>query len=153
TTVTWVLDTSGNWTNGLSWLADTGPGSGNIVVFAGLAGGTSTVDESLTLAGLQFSVLQLGSLTLNETGGNTITISSGNVISYGALFNVNLNVPILGAGGLWLNGGTGTVTLNPGTGSNTYSGTTEIYGGATLSDGEANSYSANSVMYVGSVGN
>ncbi len=152
TTVTWILDSSGNWSTDTSWLLNAGPANGDIVVFDDLAGGTSTIDESLTLAGMQFTVAQLGPLTLNETGGNTITISSGDVISYGALFNVNLNVPILGAGGLWLNGGTGTVTLNPGASSNTYTGSTEIFGGGTLSDGEANSYSASSIMYVGSVG-
>jgi fibronectin-binding autotransporter adhesin len=152
TTVSWDSLTSANWTSGGAWLGGIVPGNGDIVTFQGLASGTSTVNESLSLGGMQFSILQIGPMTLNATGGNTITIQSGGVIAYGALFDVNLNVPILGAGNLWLNGGTGTVTLNPGTGSNTYTGSTEVFGGGTLADGEANSFSAGSVLFPGGTG-
>jgi len=125
------------------------PTNNGTVTFNSLGNGTSTMDADYSLTGLTFSSL-LGSLTLTNSGGHILTIQSGDSIAFATNTAVNLYLPIAGPGNLLLNGGTGTLTLNPGTGSNTYSGATQVYAGGTLTDGEANSSSANSVIYVGS---
>jgi fibronectin-binding autotransporter adhesin len=151
-TVSWNLLTSGDWSNSSSWFGDAGPITGSYVTYQGLAAGTSVVDETVAISGLETTNLLVGPLTITSTGGNYISLQSGATISQGSIFALNLNVPIEGAGNLAADGGIGVVKLNPGTGSNTYSGSTVIAGGDTLADGEANSYSPNSVMYVGGTG-
>jgi fibronectin-binding autotransporter adhesin len=153
TTVSWDSFTTGNWSNSADWFGGVGPATGYIVTFQGLAGGTSNVDETVAIGDLETNYLLTVPLTITATGGNYISLQSGATISQGSASALNIYAPIEGSGGnLWLNGGTGVVTLNPGTGSNTYSGSTEVFGGGTLVDGEANSYSPNSVMYIGGTG-
>jgi autotransporter-associated beta strand protein len=141
-TTTWtpasgVWSVSGNWVGGVPVAADT-------VIFDSNA--TSTVDAAYVFTNLEFTG---GTLVLNSSSGS---LSASNGIFYSGGPSVTINVPIIGSGNLWLNGGTGTVTLNPGANANTYSGSTEVFAGATLTDGGANSYSPNSVMYVGGTG-
>jgi fibronectin-binding autotransporter adhesin len=146
---TYWYTSSGVWSNPADWYLSlpANDGSANLVFnYSGTV--TSTVDTSYSIYSLALSGAT-GSLTIGSSGGSTLTIASGGSISYGDTQTVALDVPILGAGSLLLNGGTGTVTLNPGTGSNTYSGSTMVYAGGTLQDGEVDSFSPNSVLYVG----
>lgn len=138
-----------NWSTSLNWVVAPPNNGTDILIFSGLSPFTSTVNTNWSLSSLSVASTA-GALTLDSTGGATLNIGSG--FYYGGFASVAVNVPIAGVGEFWLNGGTGTVTLNPGTGSNTYSGTTEVFGGATLADGEANSYSAGSVLYPGGTG-
>lgn len=138
--------TSGNWSN-------TPPNNGtDVIVFTNPSSYTSTVDTNWSINTLTVTGTA-GPLVLDNSGGATLTIGgAGGGFFYGGASSVAVNVPIAGTGNFWLNGGTGTVTLNPGAGSNTFSGSTEVFGGATLADGEANSFSANSVLYPGGTG-
>jgi fibronectin-binding autotransporter adhesin len=130
-----VWSNSGNWSNGT-------PIVGSDVNFTTTA--TSTVDGAFSMANLNFS----GGVQVVNSSSGSLNVSG--TISYSGGGPVSINVPISGTGNLWLNGGTGGLTLNPGPGANTYSGTTQVFAGGTLSDGEVNSYSPNSILYVGS---
>lgn len=129
-----VWSFSGNWDMG-------SPVPGSTVIFNSIV--TSTVDGPYQMNLLEFVG---GNTTLNDAGG---LLNVAGSISYGGGFGAAINVPITGTGSLLLNGGTGTLTLNPGGGSNTFSGSTQVYANGTLADGEANSFSPNSALYVG----
>ena len=140
-----------NWTTSGNWTPSLPPNNGtDITVFSGISSFTSTVNANWSLSTLTVASTA-GTLTLNNSGGSTLTIGSG--FFYGGLANVAVNVPIAGAGNFWLNGGTGTVTLTaPSPGANTFSGTTQISLGGTLTDGADYSFSPNSDLYVGGGG-
>jgi fibronectin-binding autotransporter adhesin len=141
-----------NWSDTSNWASGTPVNNGTAqITFTNATAYTSTVDTSFSITNVMVSSTA-GALTLNNSGGATLTISSG--FFYGGSSPLTVNVPILGAGEFWLNANPGTVTMGGGSGLSTYSGTTEIFGGATLQDtaGTANSFSANSVFYVGGTG-
>jgi autotransporter-associated beta strand protein len=150
---TWIAS-SGLWSNNVDWLGTVLPtnGASGTATFNGVSAQTSTLDLNYQLGDLYFQ--NTGALTLNNSAGQTITINGSAVISYGNTGSVALDVPVIDSGGatggIWLNGGTGTLTLNPGGANlNTYSGSTRVYGGGTLADGADYSFSANSELDVG----
>jgi fibronectin-binding autotransporter adhesin len=145
----WIgLGGNTDWSTSLNWTPTPPPNNGtDTIVFSSVLPFTSTVDTNWSISTLTIASTA-GSLSLVGSPGATLTINSG--FFYGGLGgSVAVDVPIAGAGNFWLNGGTGTVTLNPGAGSNTYSGSTEVIAGGTLADGEANSFSPNSLLTVG----
>ena len=142
-TTTWIGG-NGVWSFPLNWSL-LAPLPLDTVVFDSSV--TTTVDAAYTFTNLEFTG---GAVTLNSSSGS---LSASNGIFYAGGGPVAINVPIIGTGNFWLNGGTGTVTLTtPTPGANTYSGTTEIFEGATLADGATDSFSANSVLYPGGTG-
>jgi len=127
--------TAGNWSNGV-------PNSADTVVFNSPA--TASVDQAFVVNSIQFNG---GSQNITD-GGGSLNVSG--LISYSGGTGVSIEAPIGGTGDLWLNGGTGTLTLNPTfSGANTYSGSTQVFAGGTLADGKADSFSDNSILYVG----
>jgi autotransporter-associated beta strand protein len=148
--VTWSgLGGDDDWSSYTNWLLFTPPADGDSVAIVNLGTGTSNLDYSVSLTGLNFGLLS-GNFTLSASNGAILTIDGGDTISFGDNNTVNISAPIAGAGNLWLNGGTGTLTLTAGTpGQNTYSGSTQVYAGGTLSDGAPDSFSANSILYIG----
>lgn len=139
-----------NWTDFFNWNAGVPPNNGtDTITFTLLSPFTSVVDSNWQLSTLTVTS-SAGALILNSSGGSTLTIGSG--FFYGGTNSVAFNVPIAGTGNFWLNGGTGTVTLNPGAGANLFSGSTQVFAGGTLADGENNSFSPNSEMDVGGGG-
>jgi fibronectin-binding autotransporter adhesin len=148
--VTWSgLGGDDNWSTGFNWLLLTPPANGDSVAILNLGTGTSNLDYSVALTGLNFGLLS-GNFALTSTNGAILTIDGGDTISFGDGNAVNLSAPIAGGGNLWLNGGTGTLTLTAGTpGQNTYSGSTQVFAGGTLADGAPGSFSANSFLSIG----
>jgi fibronectin-binding autotransporter adhesin len=141
-----------NWSDTSNWASGTPANNDTVqITFTNPSAYTSTVDTSYSVINVQVSGTA-GALILTNSGGATLTLSSG--FFYGGTNSVTVNVPILGAGNFWLNGGTGTVTIGSGSGLSTYSGSTEIFGGGTLTDtnSTANSFSSSSVFYVGGTG-
>jgi fibronectin-binding autotransporter adhesin len=131
---------AGNWSSGANWTNGT-PVAADTVNFTTTA--TSTVDGAFSMTILDFG----GGVQIVNSSLGSINVSGS--IDYSGGISVALNVPISGTGNFYLNGGTGTVTLNPGVGSNTFSGITNVFANGTLADGENNSFSPNSELYVG----
>ena len=135
---------AGNWSVGANWSNGTPVAAGNVDF---ITSSSSTVDNAFSMTFLNF---ESGIQTLTSAGGS---LNVSGTTSFTDASSVALNVPIIGTGNLWLNGGTGTLTLNPGgAGLNTYSGSTQVFAGGTLTDGAANSFSPNSLLYVGGGG-
>lgn len=148
--VTWSgLGGDDNWSTGLNWLLLTPPANGDSVAILNLGTGASNLDYSVSLTGLDFGLLS-GSFSLTASNGAILTINGGDTISFDDNNTVNISAPIAGGGNLWLNGGLGTLTLTATTpGQNTYSGSTQVFAGGTLSDGAPGSFSPNSILYIG----
>jgi len=140
-TTTWIGST-GNWSASGNWNNGT-PVAGDTVIFNSNA--SASVDAAFTMTDLEF----IGSAAQDITdGGGSLTLTGE--ITYGSSGTLSIEAPIIGVSSVWLNGGTGTLTLNPtSSGANTFSGSTQVFAGGTLADGKAYSFSDNSVMYVG----
>lgn len=132
-TGTWDTDNLVNWWDGLTnvkWPAL--PGTDDDALFAGIAGGTVTLDSAITANDLTFNTtgyILSGAqiLTLNGTTP-TITTASGVTATIG-----NNTATILdGLAGL-TKAGAGTLTLN-GTTANTFTGGLKINGGTLALD-------------------
>jgi hypothetical protein len=114
---TWIAS-SGLWSTPGDWQSGTLPTNGptGTAAFNGSTPQTSTLDSNYQLENIFFS--NTGALTLNNLSGQTITINGNAVIAFGGSGAVALDVPVIDSGGatggIWLNGGSGTLTLNPG---------------------------------------
>jgi autotransporter-associated beta strand protein len=113
-------------TSGTSGLTLTGSAASNLVPFTlsgssiQIAGGGSIVTESPQGAPSLTDTIAMP--VVSSAGGFTVTLGG----SVGSVRNLAITGPVSGAGGLALNGGSGTLTL---TGSNSYSGGTVVSAG------------------------
>jgi len=118
-------------TFGTSGLTLTGSAASNLVPFTlsgssiQIAGGGSIVTESPQGGPSLTDTIAMP--VVSSAGGFTVTLG-GNA---GSVRNLSVTGPISGAGGLTLNGGSGTLTL---TGSNSYGGGTVVSTGTLLLD-------------------
>ncbi|MEI7862907.1 MAG: PEP-CTERM sorting domain-containing protein, partial [Planctomycetota bacterium] len=118
-------------TSGTSGLILTGTASSNVVPFTlsgssiQIAGGGSIVTESPQGGPSLTDTIAMP--VVSSAGGFTVTLGG----SVGSVRNLSMTGPISGAGGLTLNGGSGTLTL---TGSNSYGAGTVVSTGTLLLD-------------------
>ena len=118
-------------TTGISGLTLTGSAASNLVPFTlsgssiQIAGGGSIITESPQGGPSLTDTIAMP--VVSSAGGFTVTLGG----STGSVRNLSMTGPISGAGGLTLNGGSGTLTL---TGSNSYGGGTVVSTGTLLLD-------------------
>lgn len=93
TTETWSGLGGGNWSDNADWLSTLAPGlAGDALVFAGVTGLTSTMDNSYSITGLTFAS-GAGSFNIGSAGG-TLTVTASGVVNNSASPQT-LNVPVV----------------------------------------------------------
>jgi autotransporter-associated beta strand protein len=139
---TWNVLT-GNWSAGTSWLSGSAPANNSTAtVDFGLAStSSSTVDTNYSINSLNVQS-GAGLFTLNNSGGQTLTIT--NAFTDSSANSANVSAPLLGTMNLVLNG-TGILTLG-GT-ANAYTGNTLLSSG-TLADANAGAFAPGSGLSV-----
>lgn len=148
---TWTgLGSDTNWSTGANWMGGVSPLSGAFTnVFFGAFNGspfTSTVDTSYTIGNLQVT-LGAGPFTLNSSGGSILTVDNTIVDTSTNAFTVNIGIASPNLSFDISNGG--TVTIN--STNNTFTGQFRVTSG-TLSDGAADAFSPNAMIWIASPG-
>jgi autotransporter-associated beta strand protein len=139
-----------DWSDAPNWNAGVPANNGSVMItFSSASPFTSTVDTTFSVAEVQVASTA-GALVLTSSGGATLNAGAG--FFYASANSVAFDVAMTGTGEFLLNGGTGTLTMNPGAGANVFSGSTQVFAGGTLADGENNSFSPNSELDVGGGG-
>jgi len=141
----WQPTVGQNWNNSSNWSFGL-PASGVTTIFNNTTPSTftSTVDTNFSIAALQVAN-GAGAMTLNDTGGSTVTITSG--FSDASSNMVSVSVNLLGAGTMSVSGG---AILNL-SGDNTYSGATTISSG-TLQAGSTTAFGPTSEVTISGSG-
>jgi autotransporter-associated beta strand protein len=144
-TTVWDPTVGQNWNNSSNWQSGI-PAAGDTAIFNSTTSSTftSTVDTNFSIADIQVAS-GAGTMTLNETGGSTVTLSGG--FSDSSSNPVSVSVNLLGAGTMSVSGG---ATLNL-SGNDTYSGATTITSG-TLQAGSTTAFGPTSEVTIGASG-
>ena len=145
-TVVWNPTVGQNWNNTANWNPATVPTTGYTADFNSTTSSTfvSTVDTNFSIAAIQVAN-GAGPMTLNDTGGSTVTLSAG--FSDASANPVAVSVNLLGAGTMSVSGGA-TLTLS---GNDTYSGATAISSG-TLQAGSTTAFGPTSEVTISGTG-
>jgi len=146
-TAVWQGNSGDTWGDGSAWeYTGVPPTSSTNVEFDYGANSPSVVDANYSINSLTI----YGDLQLTTSGSYTISTALGVYDQASSFSNVSINAGLVGTGGLTVNSLSGDLELNS-AGASTYSGETDIVTG-TLSDGQANSFSPNSIIKVGPSG-
>lgn len=137
-----------NWTSydggtNTSWTAATD----KVAFFEGATGGTVTVQDAVTVTGLQFG----RDYTLAAGGGSIQTTTAATEVRVISGVTATLEAPVQGTGGINKTG-EGTLVFTAAPGGNTYSGTTLITAG-TLKIGTTNTLPTTGAMTIGAGNN
>jgi fibronectin-binding autotransporter adhesin len=141
-TAVWDPSVGQNWNNSSNWNPTVLPTTGYTAVFNSTTPSTftSTVDTNFSIAAIQVAS-GAGTMTLNDTGGSTVTLSGG--FSDASANPVSVSVNLLGAGTMSVSGGS---ILNL-SGANTFTGATSITSG-TLQAGSTTAFAPMSEVTV-----
>jgi fibronectin-binding autotransporter adhesin len=135
-----------NWSDSLNWFPTNVPVNNGTatITFSNAVPYTSVVDSTYSIASLTIQNTA-ASVTLNSSGGSTLTVGAFNDSGF---FGVNVGIAIVGNSAV-SQMGLGPLTFNV-TGS-TYTGDTDVTSGS-LNDAVVNAYSPNSLLQVGNSG-
>jgi autotransporter-associated beta strand protein len=139
----WQPTVGQNWNNLVNWSFGL-PATGVTVIFNNTTPSafTSTVDTSFSVQAVQVAS-GAGAMTLNETGGSTLTLASGG-FSDASSNLVSVSVNLLGTGAPMSVSGGGILNLS---GDNTYTGATTISSG-TLQAGSTTAFGTTSPVTI-----
>ncbi len=134
-----------NFSTGLNWVSHLAPGfAGDGLEFAGSGRLTPNVDNSYTIASLQFDG-SAGAFDISSLGGSTLTLSGSGPITNNSANSETLSLALADSGGGLSKYGSGALVLDA---SDTYTGNTFVYGG-TLAISPNGTVNNNAILWLG----